>query len=272
MIMTSRGFRSLRVAVVLFFLVVAYYHLISPSNRNYWNAFREKTPDASEITPEEATTILDYPLQHPLSLSRRPELGYTHVAAIDQEFVPSRKPDAEDRILIIVGDTHGAYAELRALKSKIERLHPVQKQHFIFVGDMVTKGPQSLEVLDFARSLNASCVRGNQEDRLLLMYRELQNSVDQNPQIKGDDDIFGLRINQKFLPGARRRNSELAKIMTPQHAEYLESCPLVLTAKDVGSIGDLAVVHAGVLAGVPFEVCYLLALCILKSQRTDMIV
>ena len=38
--------------------------------------------------------------------------------------------------------------------------------HLIFVGDIVAKGPDSLGVIDLARSLGASCVRGNHEERV----------------------------------------------------------------------------------------------------------
>src|SRR4051794_20718276 len=45
--------------------------------------------------------------------------------------------------------------------------------HLVLTGDMISKGPDSLGVINLARNIGASCVRGNHEDRVLLVYAEL---------------------------------------------------------------------------------------------------
>lgn len=67
----------------------------------------------------------------------------------------------------VIGDVHGCFNELQGLFSAIE-FNP-KKDKVIFVGDLVGRGPQSLEVLDFVISLGKSAIHilGNYEIRLL---------------------------------------------------------------------------------------------------------
>jgi diadenosine tetraphosphatase ApaH/serine/threonine PP2A family protein phosphatase len=41
--------------------------------------------------------------------------------------------------------------------------------------------------------------------------------------------------------------------MSKEQAEWLDQCPLILTAKDVHALGDIAVVHGGLVPGVELE-------------------
>jgi hypothetical protein len=74
--------------------------------------------------------------------------------------------------LIFIGDVHGSYDELLMLINKIN--YDPLKDHLIFVGDLVAKGPKSIEVVQLIRSLGASCVRGNHDDKVL----QLKNILD----------------------------------------------------------------------------------------------
>ncbi len=64
---------------------------------------------------------------------------------------------------VIVGDIHGCAAELAALRSAVG---PAPAR-WIFVGDLVARGPDTLGVLSQVRELRAEVVLGNHEDRLL---------------------------------------------------------------------------------------------------------
>lgn len=70
-----------------------------------------------------------------------------------------------------IGDVHGCYDELMQLLRKIRFNH--DKDRLIFVGDLINRGPRSLAVLRFVRSLGhrATVVLGN-HDISLIAYAE----------------------------------------------------------------------------------------------------
>lgn len=117
-----------------------------------------------------------------------------------------------------IGDVQGCGEELELLLAKIH--FSTERDQLYFVGDLVNRGPRSLDVLRLARSLqdNAVCVLGNHDLHLLAVA------------------LAGAR---------RRRNDTLDEILSaPDRAELLEwllQRPLAHFAA-----GDL-LVHAGVV-------------------------
>ncbi|HEX2261427.1 MAG TPA: metallophosphoesterase, partial [Candidatus Binatia bacterium] len=66
---------------------------------------------------------------------------------------------------VVVGDIHGCHEELLDL---MDRVGPADGDRVISVGDLVTKGPGNVAVIDFFRAgKNRSAVIGN-HDRVLL--------------------------------------------------------------------------------------------------------
>lgn len=121
--------------------------------------------------------------------------------------------------------------------------------HIVFTGDLVTKGPDSLKVVDFARKHGASCVRGNQDDRVLLHYHHDQAHVTDSLSDSEADPAHKVSKSEAMI----RIEKALARKMTKEQAEWLDSCPLILKADGVKGLGNIAVVHAGLVHGVPLR-------------------
>eukprot|EP01039_Chlorochromonas_danica_P000718 gene720-780_t len=67
--------------------------------------------------------------------------------------------------LIVVGDVHGCLEELKDLLEKAH--YDVSTTSVLLLGDLVNKGPFSAQVIQFARSIGAFCIRGNHDDYVL---------------------------------------------------------------------------------------------------------
>ncbi|KAL8941429.1 MAG: hypothetical protein Q9216_002234 [Gyalolechia sp. 2 TL-2023] len=161
--------------------------------------------------------------------------------------------------LIFVGGVHGCHDELQALLSKTE--YDNRTDHMIFTGDLVSKGPTSSAVVDFALEQNASCVRGNHEDRILLAHRDVQihrtflpgpdESSDDRPPESGNAETD--KLDEESFSHGDYVDRQFAKSLTTEQASYLASCPLILDISNVPSLSHLVVAHAGLVPGVELE-------------------
>ncbi|WP_436903468.1 metallophosphoesterase family protein [Halovenus halobia] len=99
--------------------------------------------------------------------------------------------------IYIVGDVHGCFSPVARL---LDELSVGQQDLVVFVGDLVRKGPDSREVLEFVMNRpNVRTVRGNNEQKLL----------------RGDADLPEL---------------------DHEHLSYIESLPVVLSWDDVAVV------------------------------------
>ncbi|RIA97360.1 Metallo-dependent phosphatase-like protein [Glomus cerebriforme] len=141
--------------------------------------------------------------------------------------------------LIFIGDVHGAFDELLKLINKID--YDPLKDHLIFVGDLVAKGPKSIEVVRLIRSLGASCVRGNHDDKV-LKWKNLLNFLDSR-KIELNEYIKEHNISEDIV---KSEHGLLAKKLDVETYNYLLSCPIILDIPEY----NLYVVHAGLLPDV----------------------
>ena len=154
-----------------------------------------------------------------------------------------------------------------------EAQYEARTDHLIFTGDMISKGPSSPAVVDLAISARASCVRGNHEDRVLLTYRDLSahpasSWKKPNPPLPGvpGEPPFPEAEGEERLPNEEALDDDheelsrldvadrkLARQLTKRQIEYLSRCPVILDIGQVPGLGDLHVVHAGLIPGVRLE-------------------
>ena len=117
-----------------------------------------------------------------------------------------------------IGDVQGCYDELRALLARVDFVS--QRDRLWFVGDLVNRGPKSLEVLRFVRSLGdrAVVVLGNHDLHLVCLAEGQARAR--------DDDTLGAVL---AAPDAR------------ELVDWLRTRPLMHVE------GRHAMVHAGLL-------------------------
>lgn len=123
----------------------------------------------------------------------------------------------------VVGDLHGCYDELLALLALVGL---GESDRVVCVGDLVTKGEKSREVLElFMGDARFSSAVGN-HDRALLEYWQ------------------GSRAKDQLKP-AQRKCAKRLKDGRERYAAYLATLPPYV------DLGSHVVVHAGLRPGVP---------------------
>ena len=133
--------------------------------------------------------------------------------------------------IYIIGDVHGCYKSLLAL---IEQFPNKQNSKIVFVGDLIDRGINSYEVIEFVKNNNYDCVMGSHE-KALLQYSEFGVSED-------------LKKWYEKGGGKETINSYSSKEKFNEHIEYLKSLPLYLEYQDYRTADDryLVVSHSAV--------------------------
>jgi len=121
--------------------------------------------------------------------------------------------------LIIYGDIHGCYDSLISLREKI---NPNQDDIEVCVGDIITKGENSIKILDYLIEHNIKSVLGNHEDKIIRYLKHTQ-SKKKNPIVLDEDE------------------QTIVNNLKMQHIKYLQSMPLFLR------FNDITILHGGVL-------------------------
>lgn len=125
---------------------------------------------------------------------------------------------------IIIGDVHGCFDELMDL---LEKIGPSEDDQIYFVGDLITKGPDSRKVLDFLiDNTQMKTVIGNHEYALLMSYKN-------QPVI--------LKKSQK------KTKKELGKRFA-HYMDIVARWPAIIHLKRNGLI-----VHAGIRPNLPLR-------------------
>ncbi|KAF9412651.1 hypothetical protein BGZ94_000972 [Podila epigama] len=186
-----------------------------------------------------------------------------------QSSLPLQFKGTSAKRTIVVGDIHGSLIGFEGFLNQIG--YDASKDQLILAGDLVAKGPESLKVIDKARALDAKCVRGNHDDKVLRWRGYLNslspsqlNALEVDSTTRPDvDDIETLPeydperpelrpwSQLQSIPSDLVENSEhhrIAKAMTPEQYKYLLSCPLILALPKELSVRKVPVyvLHAGI--------------------------
>jgi bis(5'-nucleosyl)-tetraphosphatase (symmetrical) len=119
--------------------------------------------------------------------------------------------------LIIYGDIHGCYDEFISLRTQI---NPQKDDIEVCVGDIITKGKDSIKTIDFIIENNIRSVLGNHEDKL-LRYIKHQKLNKKNPIVLDNDE-------QNIIDN-----------LTEKYIQFLENLPLFLRFENI------TIVHGG---------------------------
>ena len=121
---------------------------------------------------------------------------------------------------------HGCADELDDLLDEVEL---TEADRVVFVGDLVARGPDTSRVLSTVRKVNALCVRGNHEHRMILAH-EARKRGEKGPRL-----------------GPSHR--ALLDKLSDEDWQQLAELPLSLEFPD----HNIRVVHAGVAPGVAMD-------------------
>lgn len=133
---------------------------------------------------------------------------------------------------IFIGDVHGHYDGLMVL---LEAIAPSSSDRVYFLGDLIDRGPQSADVVEFVLKSPHTCLLGNHEQMLLDAF---PNGRQSNPAL-GAWLFSGGRSTLASYAGNSSKMQE--------HLNWMHTLPTYL------DLGDIWLVHAGVDPNLPLS-------------------
>jgi hypothetical protein len=97
---------------------------------------------------------------------------------------------------IIIGDVHGCFDELKILITKCKLK---KDDHIFFLGDLINKGPYSIEVLEYVYFIsefyNVVLILGNHEEKFLRFIKNKTNNLKALNQMNLSFDLNAIEKN-----------------------------------------------------------------------------
>ncbi|MFM2062795.1 MAG: hypothetical protein RLZZ507_2465 [Cyanobacteriota bacterium] len=125
---------------------------------------------------------------------------------------------------IIIGDVHGYYQGLMLL---LKEIAPTSEDQVYFLGDLIDRGPQSAQVVNFVRENNYPCLMGNHEQMLLSV---MNNSCNSHQTLQA----------WLYSGGQATITSYQAAKIPQEHLDWFANLPTYI------DLGDVWLTHAGV--------------------------
>jgi serine/threonine protein phosphatase 1 len=164
-----------------------------------------------------------------------------------------------------IGDVHGRLDLLRDLLRRIDDhsagLPPAESTHIILLGDLIDRGTQSREVLNFVYSIQQRTdgivtLLGNHEELMLKAIDKVPGTLDAWMRMGGRATVrsFGLEPPAAG-ESARDYADRLRAAVPPELLEWMRTLPLT------ASSGSYMFCHAGIRPGVSLK----------RQSRTDLL-
>ena len=125
--------------------------------------------------------------------------------------------------VIAIGDVHGCLDELQML---LRRCDYQPGDLVVFLGDLVSKGPDSLSVVQMAREIGAIGVRGNHDFEVIRWHQAMKSGAD--PPVIGSEHFH------------------IASGLSKADLKWMYSLPWYISSKELGAL----FVHAGFVSGI----------------------
>jgi len=149
---------------------------------------------------------------------------------------------------ILIGDVHGHFA---ALMSLMEAIAPRSDDQIYFLGDLIDRGPQSAQVVEFVKQSAYTCLLGNHEQLLLNTFPHGR--------------IYPPALEAWVYSGGRDTIASYGDLaIPPEHLNWIQQLPLYL------DLGDLWLVHAGVHPKLPLKAQTAHEFCWIRSEFHSM--
>jgi len=125
--------------------------------------------------------------------------------------------------VIAIGDVHGCLDELQML---LRRCDYRPGDLVVFLGDLVSKGPDSLSVVQMAREIGAIGVRGNHDFEVVRWHQAIKSGAD--PPVIGSEHY------------------RIASSLSKADLKWMYNLPWYITSKELSAL----FVHAGFVSGI----------------------
>ena len=125
--------------------------------------------------------------------------------------------------VIAIGDVHGCIDELQAL---LRQCDYQPGDLVLFLGDLVSKGPDSISVVQMAREIGAIGVRGNHDFEVIRWHEAIKAGVE--PPVVGSEHFH------------------IASCLTKADMQWMNRLPWYIASTDLQAL----FVHAGFVAGI----------------------
>lgn len=156
-----------------------------------------------------------------------------------------------------IGDVHGRYDLLRAMLDLIDAddaARPPAEVHLILLGDLIDRGPQSAETVEFARRLatqtsNVQLLTGNHEEVFIAAAEGDRGNARALLSMGGAPTLLSYGFSREEIESGSYQ--DLADLMVERiprdHLDFLRA------GRRYIQFGDYLFAHAGIRPGIDLE-------------------